>query len=81
MTAKAEIPPVNGNEIKVLVPMARPTNWRTEPERRVLLCSRSNNASVLGFAFIIDDRDINGILMTVIDARSLETGVFLFQVP
>ena len=48
MTAKAESPPVNGNEMKVL----RRTLWIWP-----------NGASVLGGAFITDERDINGILM------------------
>ena len=48
MTAKAESPPVNGNEMKVL----RRTLWIWP-----------NGASVLGCAFITDERDINGILM------------------
>jgi hypothetical protein len=77
MTAKAAIPPVNGNEIKVLVPTARPTHWRTEPERRLLLCFWSNNVSVLGFAFIIGDRDINGILMTCNRRQEFRNGSFL----
>jgi hypothetical protein len=48
MTAKAEIPPINGNEMKVL---------------RRMLCSWSNGTSAFGLAFITDNRDINGILM------------------
>lgn len=48
MTAKAESPPVNGNEMKV--------------SRRTLRIW-PNGASVLGCAFITDERDINGILM------------------
>jgi hypothetical protein len=48
MTAKAESPPVNGNEMKVL----RRTLWIWP-----------NGASVLGCVFITDERDINGILM------------------
>ena len=68
MTAKAESPPTNGNEMKVL----RRTLWIWP-----------NGASVLGGAFITDERDINGILMIpdLIDTRTLEIGVFLFQVP
>jgi hypothetical protein len=60
MTAKAEIPPVNGNEMKVL---------------RWTLCSWANRASVLGFAFITDNRDINGILMIRNRHQDLEIGV------
>ena len=48
MTEKAESPPTNGNEMKVL----RRTLWIWP-----------NGASVLGGAFITDERDINGILM------------------
>ena len=48
MTAKAESPPTNGNEMKVF---------------RRTVCSWSNGGSALGFGFITDNRDINGILM------------------
>jgi hypothetical protein len=48
MTAKAESPPTNGNEMKVL---------------RRAVCSWSNGALVLGSAFITDNRNIDGILM------------------
>ncbi len=47
MTAKAEIPPVNGNEMKVLGRTAKSTNWQADPERELLLCSWSNLPSVL----------------------------------
>ena len=47
-TAKAESPPTNGNDMKVL-------------HRAV--CSWSNGALVLGSAFMTDNRNIDGILM------------------
>jgi hypothetical protein len=66
MTAKAESPPVNDNEMKVL----RRTLWIWP-----------DGASVLGCAFITDERDINGILMIPNRHQALEIGAFLFQVP
>lgn len=65
MTAKAESPPANGNEMKVL---------------RRTLCFWSNGASALGFTFITDIRDLNGILMIRNTPGLLEMDVFLFQV-
>ena len=62
MTAKAESPPTNGNEMKVL---------------RRTLCFWSNGALALGFTFITDNRDINGILMIRNRHQDFRNGRFL----
>ena len=62
MTAKAESPPTNGNEMKVL---------------RRTLCFWSNGVSPLGFTFITDNRDINGILMIRNRHQDFRNGRFL----